>query len=325
MSGLVASKVVDLGIPSNDAEPRFIRVGTWPDQYEVKLKWNRALSKWIGDPKLLCQGIDISPTQTDNPNYGYLDIGGAQSGYTLRMVPFASALWNAGLRLQDQWYFRGWSASAGQIIHMATWWYEFNNGDYFLFANDAFQVPWPSGAGNNVYNPPGGTERYTLTTGSNVIPASGLFSLTVGFASGAFPATGTIKVAGYGTITYSGVDATHFLNCAGGTPGTVPAGTIVSSATPPMTDLSAYTKNIGRGQEVISDGTTGIKVYNTGWQNINFFLPNFDGSISATPTQPSKDILFPTPYAYREGPNYTSAAALANITDHGYQVRWVSQ
>jgi hypothetical protein len=157
--GLVSTTVAGLGTPEIDGTIGIVRVGTWPDTHDERLKWNLVQGKWIGEARLLCQSIDGDFMVTTQPNWAFLnDPSTTFAGMMIRTLPFADALWNAGLRLQDRCSARFYIA-AGLPIHIATWFYQFNNGDYVVFGNDAGATVWPAGSGQTVINPPGGPIR----------------------------------------------------------------------------------------------------------------------------------------------------------------------
>lgn len=54
----VSSTVAGLGTPASDGALGLIRIGVWPDQHEVLLRWNLAQSKWLSDPVTLVTVAD---------------------------------------------------------------------------------------------------------------------------------------------------------------------------------------------------------------------------------------------------------------------------
>jgi hypothetical protein len=58
MVAKVASSLAGLGAGVSDGQPGIVRVGTWPDQHEIRMWWNQSLAKWVGEEMVLANQSD---------------------------------------------------------------------------------------------------------------------------------------------------------------------------------------------------------------------------------------------------------------------------
>ena len=136
---VVASTVAELGTPTEDGTLGIIRVGTGDDVWEERLRWNADEEAWIGQPRYTMR--------FNNPD-GFLASGGASTwgypfntsgtegidngyGFSIHAIPFASALLDAGLRIQENLDAVILNGDATQT-HIALNWYGLDDGDDFL-------------------------------------------------------------------------------------------------------------------------------------------------------------------------------------------------
>lgn len=139
----VASTLSALGNGLADGEVAYIRVSEGGEPFTIRLTWDLANNVWVSEP------IEQAITSTDGDWTGVIgqtSLGDWQYwGYNASdlgkwnlaagAIPFAGALFAAGLKLQDRISARMFTA-AGAGMMLAAWFYEYEDGDSILFSND---------------------------------------------------------------------------------------------------------------------------------------------------------------------------------------------
>lgn len=143
--GGVASTIAALGNGVGDGDLGVIRVTQGGETMEVFLVWDATNSKWVSEP--LAPAIDTH--DQDWSSNQQIDLGLSwqyfgqkdtpSSLWNLRAggIPFAGALFAAGLKLQDRASARMYGGGAGDIIYVSPWFYEFDAGDLLSLDNDS--------------------------------------------------------------------------------------------------------------------------------------------------------------------------------------------
>jgi hypothetical protein len=137
--GRIASTVAGLGTPDYAGEAGFLRVTQGGDVFVLKLYWDVDQHRWVSNPLPPClQATDLDFMHQTMAHWSFL---GSQlspmSIWSLRSgsIPFAGALFAAGLQLQDRI-----CGAYGQLVahnfSIAPWFYQFNPGDPVVFDND---------------------------------------------------------------------------------------------------------------------------------------------------------------------------------------------
>lgn len=139
--GGVASTIAALGNGSADGDIGFIRVDQGGESEMVKLYWDATALKWISNPLPIAINSDdsdwtrsINGTATDWAYWGSNGSNLGQWTLTAGAIPFAGALFTAGLQLQDRIQAR--MLDGGSPVYIAPWFYEYNDGDPVVFSND---------------------------------------------------------------------------------------------------------------------------------------------------------------------------------------------
>lgn len=154
----VGTTIAGMGAGSSDGELGLLRLGTYPDLYEIPLQWNGSAARWVSRPEpALIQRSDerMSFPFNTGVDWTYISQGpDTQLGeYSLSqgsmiLSPFPMDLmYKAGLRLQENLSGFLYAADGATFTKVAAQWYLFNTNGITNF----FAYPNPfSGAGAGV-------------------------------------------------------------------------------------------------------------------------------------------------------------------------------
>jgi hypothetical protein len=166
---LVASTLAGLGTPTSDGVAGVVRVGVGADAAEVRLTWDLTAQVWVSDERVSLQlkndiGMVCSSSAATTTYISQIQNGAIDYDYSFQIHPItnAKALWDAGLRLQENLT----AAIAAQTLggnFVVLNWYPWNVGD-------AIFAPVPNDQGLRLYAMEDGVTPRRVATGWRTSP-----------------------------------------------------------------------------------------------------------------------------------------------------------